>query len=249
MNEEKLTEAINAALQPVIDSSRRTLAELQQNFSELKTAVAWQNEQRRVKDLARKCHVSEATARAIDPSSVAMNEAAERIQKQTGVSFGEALTETLSLQEFSEAPEPGRHPIVASFAEKDQTLKSVNVDLDSVFLNRRALQIEKARKVGFGEALQLAAIEFDESAREVVTQEQAKAYQQGRAEARDAFLKKVEIPGDSIAATMLLQKALEIEKASIGADGRATIDYPQSLQQACDALNRAGWPADGKTEE
>jgi hypothetical protein len=117
-------------------------------------------EQERIKNLAKILHVSESLARTIDPASVALNEAAERIQKQSGVSFGEALTQACSLPEFAESREVPKAK-TKYFAEHPE-ISRVGVEPYSVLLDVKARHIADDRKLEYGEALIIARAEFAE---------------------------------------------------------------------------------------
>jgi hypothetical protein len=135
--EQTIKDAIGAVFGPLQEST----AKLGRQFAELKGRVEAQVRQAKVEAFCEKIHVD---PRGVDPHSVLVNVAAERIAKERNITFGEALPLA-----FEEVGPPER--------------SGVGVDPYSLALDLRSQRIQKERGLEYGEALELAGQEFTES--------------------------------------------------------------------------------------
>ncbi len=226
-----IAKLVNDAVEPL----RKSTAELAASLNGLQQSAAEFQERQRIAGLAKKLHISEDAARNFDPASVRLNDRAELIAKQRGVSFAEALQEAAQLPEFADA---GKQP--------------VPIDQTSVVLNAEAERLARTGSISFAEALPIASHTLFGDGVEPAVEEgkqQAIAEAERRESARDAFRKKHGLPGekllDSSKGLLVLIRAAEIESKHYDrAKEKSAIEYGAALEESFKQLSAEGWPGD-----
>ncbi|MBN1566237.1 MAG: hypothetical protein JXA73_00195 [Acidobacteria bacterium] len=247
-----IQEAVKKGVEGVAESNKQ----LQQSFSEFQRAAVEFQERRRIDGIVRKYRVSPQMAASM--AGVELNDRAEQLAKERGISFGEALNEASQLPEFAETPKPDLPPIVAEFCERHPEMTGYSVDPASIAVNAEIEHLARVGKITFGEALDIAnSAAFGEapiSPEVEAGKRKATKEAQAREQARDALRKKHNLPGEKIMDSgkgiLVMIRAGEIEKSKYDRrQEKSTITYEAALEQAWKELSAEGWkslPAEWK---